>query len=370
MKNFLNLIKGTALMVLLPSLALAGNPERSGQAGASELLINSYGRSAGWGGVNTASVRGLEATQLNIAGIALVPQTEMIFARTNWLVPSGIYINSFGLAQKVGESGAFSLAVNTFNFGEIERTTEQNPDGGIGTFNPRYLNLGLGYARRFSDQISGGLQVKIINQAIEDVSANGVALDAGVQYVTSSKSGSKQVKKDDIKFGVSVRNVGPNMSFSGDGLSVKARINGNNSFDNTVENRVADFNLPAQVLIGASYDFRLDKSESTYDHRLTAAGNFVYNAFERDNLIVGAEYAFKEFLMARAGFTYSNGIFKELGPNGRTTALTGFSGGFSVNIPLNKDNKNAFGFDYAYRSTNPFNGIHTFGLRILIADAD
>lgn len=350
--------------------ANAGNPDRAGQAGATELLIHSYGRMSGWGGVNTAGITGLESAQLNIAGLAYTRKTDAVFSRTNWLVPTGVHINSFGLAQKVGESGALSLAINSLNFGEIERTTVENPDGGIGTFSPQFINLGIGYAKKFSSSISGGLQVKVINEAIEDVKASGFALDAGVQYHTSSKPGRKNIKQDDIKFGISVRNVGPDMKFGGDGLSLKGRISGNNSYDNTVENRVATFNLPSQVNIGASYDFRLDKDSATYFHKLTVAGNFVSNSFSKNQFVLGAQYGFKEFLFFRAGFTYEEGIFKQLGPEGRETALTGFAGGFTIDIPLSKSNDNKLGFDYSYRSTNPFNGIHTFGIRLSLADKD
>jgi len=342
--------------------AQAGNPDRIGQAGATELLISSFARSSGWGNVHTAGIRGLEATQLNIAGIAFTPRTEVIFARTNWLVPTGISISSFGMSQKMKNESALSLSINNMSFGEIERTTTQNPEGGIGTFSPQFMNIGLGYAKRFSNTISGGIQLKVVNEAIEDVRASGVAIDAGVQYVTSYRN--KGIKSDDIKFGISVRNVGPDMKFSGDGLSIKARINGNNTYDNTVENRVAAFNLPSQVNIGASYDIRLDKDSNTYFHRLTAAGNFVSNSFSRNNFILGLEYAYKEFIMVRSGFVYEKDIFSKLAIDGRQTAMTGFCGGVTIEIPLSKKNNNTFGFDYSYRSTNPFSGIHSFGVRL------
>jgi hypothetical protein len=48
------------------------------------------------------------------------------------------------------------------------------------------------------------------------------------------------------------------------------------------------FNLPALVNIGLSYDMRLDQNESTYFHRLTASGNFQYNAFQSNILGFGA----------------------------------------------------------------------------------
>ena len=46
---------------LLCTNATAGNPDRVGSAGASQLLINPWARSSGWGGANIASVRGLES---------------------------------------------------------------------------------------------------------------------------------------------------------------------------------------------------------------------------------------------------------------------------------------------------------------------
>jgi hypothetical protein len=42
----------------LSSLVFAGNPVRSGSAGASELLINPWARTASWAEANTANVMG------------------------------------------------------------------------------------------------------------------------------------------------------------------------------------------------------------------------------------------------------------------------------------------------------------------------
>ena len=44
------------LSVALMGTAYAGNPQRAGSAGAGELLINPFARSAGWGSVNVAAV--------------------------------------------------------------------------------------------------------------------------------------------------------------------------------------------------------------------------------------------------------------------------------------------------------------------------
>ncbi len=48
------IIKTALLAILVPAgIALAGNPDRAGQAGATELLINPWARSTGWNGANS-----------------------------------------------------------------------------------------------------------------------------------------------------------------------------------------------------------------------------------------------------------------------------------------------------------------------------
>ncbi|MDD3744056.1 MAG: hypothetical protein PHX54_10580, partial [Lentimicrobiaceae bacterium] len=68
--NYLVAALLTGAMVLPLNQAWAGNKDRSGQAGASELLINPWARSSGWGGANVANVRGLEGLFNNVAGSA------------------------------------------------------------------------------------------------------------------------------------------------------------------------------------------------------------------------------------------------------------------------------------------------------------
>ena len=61
----------------LVASAFAGNPDRQGEAGAYELLINPWARSAGLHTMTTACIRGVEALQLNPAGLARVKGTEI-----------------------------------------------------------------------------------------------------------------------------------------------------------------------------------------------------------------------------------------------------------------------------------------------------
>lgn len=331
----------------------AGNPERAGQAGATQLLINPYSRSAGMAGSNTAYCRGLESQFLNVAGLAHTRKTELQFARTAWLVGSGININSFGLAQRVGETGAIGLGIMALDAGDIPITTESQPEGGLGTFSPLFLNVGLSYAKGFSDNIFGGVNVRIISEQISNVSAKGIAIDAGIQYVTG--------KMDQIHFGIALRNVGPKMSYRGDGLSTE--ITTLAGYVMTVEQKSQTFEMPSFVNIGGAYDFYLTKDSTgrKKDHRITVSGNFTSNSFTYDQFLFGAEYGFKQYLMVRAGYAWEKNITST---DNRMTAFTGPSCGVTLELPFGESKKSSFALDYAYRFTNPFSGCHTIGARI------
>ncbi len=358
MKDNNNWIKATVFFTILAisfSQSFAGNPQRAGQAGASELLINPWARTSGWGGANVAGVRGLEGVYSNVAGIAFTEKTELIFSQTSWLQYGNKMfdannavstISSFGVAQKVGESGVLGFSVMSMDFGDIEITTVENDNGGLGNYSPSLMNIGLSYAKIFSNSIYGGATVKIISEQIANISASGVALDAGIQYVTGAK--------DNLKFGISLKNVGPRISFTGDGFSFRGIVGDDDDYKMTVEQRSSELELPALLNIGMSYDLSLQR------HRLTGAAAFTSNSFQKDQYRLGGEYSYREMFMFRLGYTYEEGINNT---SKSTTALIGPSAGFTLELPMGS-NGSTFGLDYSYRHTDPFQGSHTIGARI------
>lgn len=338
----------------------AGNPARAGQAGATELLIDPWANSSGFANANTSCVQGLEAQFLNVAGTAFTSKTEVIMGSTNYLSGAGITISAAGLCQRVGETGALGFSVMSMSFGNIQMTTYDNPDGGIGYYSPQFINIGISYARGFSDNIYGGLNMKLISEAISNAHAFGIAIDAGIQYVAGEK---KQ-----IHFGISLKNVGPRMTYTGDGLASEAPLPNGNSGTITLEQRSQGFELPSLVNIGAGYDFHVMKDSSGRSfHRITVAANFTSNSFTQDEEMLGVEYGFKSYFMARVGYDYMQGEPSALSSNpqngGRLTAFTGFCGGVTLQVPFGK-NHSTFGVSYAYRSTNPYTGCHTIGIKL------
>ena len=351
MKNIFRIIAVVVLTTVLSlPAAMAGNDNRRGTAGATELLINPWARSAGWGSVNTACARGIDAFYMNVAGLSFIEKNEVAYSNTLWLggksgLSSAATINAFALGLRLFDKGVLGLYVMAMNFGDIEVTSYNSPEGGNnGTFSPSVMNLNVAYAHSFTKSIHGGFNLKVISESTADISGTGIGLDAGIQYVTG--------EDDELKFGISLKNIGPAMSFSGTSFSFQfVNANDNNM---TAEYRSGEIELPTCFNIGISYDFLIDK----WDQRVTLAGNFTSNAFLKDNFVLGLEYSLLNRVQLRAGYVYQNDIFSSAN---RTTANTGLAVGGSVNIPLSEKNNTAIVLDYAYRSANPMKGSHSIG---------
>ena len=341
-------------MVLTASLtapsAFAGNDNRRGTAGATELLINPWARSSSWGGVNTGCARGIDAFYTNIAGLSFVEKTEFVYTNTilnggkSGLV-SGGSINAFGLALRLGEAGVLGAYVAAMGFGDLPITTVESPEpGSNGTFSPTYMNLNVAFSYSFTNSIHGGANIKIITESTDNVSASGVAIDAGIQYQTG--------ENDELKFGISLKNIGPALSFGGTGMAFTTVNAAGNSM--TVQFRESEMELPTCLNIGLSYDFLFEQ----WNQRLTLAANFTSNAFLRDNFGLGAEYSLLDRFQVRAAYVYQTDIFD--GDN-RTTFNTGIHAGASVMFPFGKDGERNLSLDYSYRSAVNLKGSHSIG---------
>jgi len=345
-------IKNILLGSLLVSstMTFAGNEDRAGSAGASHLLVNPWSRSAALGDASIASSKGIEATFTNIAGLASLDKTQIKFNYSNWMgSASGIGFNSAGLAQRISESSVFSISIQSMNFGDVPITTVANPEGNIGVFSPRINVFNIGYARSFSTTISGGINFKVISESMSNMKASGVAVDVGVRYVTG--------EQEQVKFGIALKNVGPTMKFKGDGFNQQAYLSSTGNIA-TLNQRTQEFELPALLNIGGSYDFIFDKK-----NKLTTALGYTANSFSYDQFRIGLDYGMITESLAfnvRGGFVYEKNIFSTLN---RSNALVGPTAGFSVDALVGK-NKSALGIEYTSRFAGTFGVIHTIGATI------
>lgn len=365
--------------MLASTSVLAGNEQKRGSAGATELLINPWARSSGMAGAHTAGVKGVEAMNLNIGGLALNRGTELVYSHTKWLSGSDINIHSLGFSQSVGDNGGvIGLSLMSMNLGEIPYATTDMPDQDV-TYKISLMNIGLSYAKKFSNSIYGGITVRVISESVPNASAMGVAFDGGVQYRTTIGNDEyADEETGNFRVGVALRNVGPDMKYSGDGLAYRGMVE-NGNFNQSIEQRTEAFEIPSLLNIGIAYDLNF-----TEEHRLTLAGNFNSNSFSGDQIQGGVEYGFKNMFMVRGGFDYQKDIFSSAN---RKFAHTGPTAGATFQLPFG-GNKSAltdgvdgldstgeiettgrqktFGIDYSFRATDAFNGTHSIGLRITL----
>src|SRR6185436_15535697 len=105
----------------------------------------------------------------------------------------------------------------------------------------------------------------------------------------------------------------------------RSMVRNGNIEDMAMEQRSESFELPALLNIGVAYDLNMNE-----ESRFTFAGNFVSNTATQDQFQVGAEYAFMEKFMARAGFDYQEDTFSDHPSN----VNTGFTAGATVEVPF------------------------------------
>lgn len=328
---------------------MAGNPDRQGEAGANQLLINPWARSAGLHSMNTSSVTGGDAMYLNVAGLSRINKTQIQLSHTRYLEGADININALSFAQRVGKGGAFGINLVAFDLGDFDLTTTDTPEGSGATFSPSFFNMGVSYSHLFANRVSVGITMKFVNESISNAGARAMAIDAGVQYVTG--------ENDNFKFGISLRNIGGKMRFAGEGLGVSnTATNPTFEYPITYYQRSAQYELPSQLNIGASYDWLFGKAA-----RLSLVGNFTSNAFSRDQVGGGLEFGLNKNFSVRVGYKMEFDA-----PRGSTEASldNGFCGGLSVSLPTRKGSDSRIALDYAFRSTEIFQGIHNIGFRI------
>ncbi len=343
------------LLAVAAQTGYAGNKDRIGSAGAMQLNLNPWARSSSFANANSAMVTGIEATYLNVSGLAFVNKTDINYNYTSWLQGAGIGIHALGLGQRLGEFSVIGGGFTSLDFGDITTTTTASPDGGQGTYRAQFGQFYLAYAREFSNSIYAGITVKVVSEGLTNAKASGVAFDFGIRYVTG--------KHDNLKFAISLKNIGARLRYKGDGLATKTFLDGK---EFTLEQRAEAFEMPSALNIGISYDILIGVIDDPENkrvramHRLTPAFNFMANSFGKDQVSLGIEYSFKEIVMIRGGYLYEADVYDA---DANSTVFTGPSAGLTAAIPLGKKGS-ALEIDYGFRANRLFSGTHTLGLRL------
>jgi hypothetical protein len=352
--------------------AIAGNKDRSGQAGATQLLVNPCAATGGVFGLNGASAMGVEALKVNIGGLAKLKTFEASANYNIYNENTKLKINNVCFGSRLNAKSVFGVQIMSVDWGEIPVTTVDVPQpGGLSTFKPSMFNASVGYAYSFTKSIDAGINFTYIGEGVSNAKAAAVGIDAGIMYSTGDN--------DELHFGVTLKNVGTNMRFGGDGLTFNGTSPDDPTKQITLSQRSEKFQLPTQLNIATAYDIYLGKAiimapaaaedvpseaivSTKTNSRLTLNGSFISNAFINDYLGIGAEYAFREQFFLRAGYRYESGITDA---SKSLTFYKGVSFGGGAALKTGKgEAKSKVQVDYAYKPT-VLGGVHTIGIKFI-----
>ncbi len=271
------------LLAVSLSSVYAGNSLRTGTDGALELLIPIGSRGTSMGGAVVANTYGVESIVWNPAGLAELEGTEAMFTYMPYI--ADIDVNFAGVATRMEDFGTLAASVKVVNIGDMEETTQEYPNGTGRTFSPTMTVIGLSYARILTANVSFGVNAMFIHEDVFNVQASGVAFDVGFLYNPRWRG---------LQLGFTVKNYGPEMSYSGDG------------FKQPLDDRLgaaesAPFDLPSSINMGVAYDVY-----SEGPNQATVSGNFRSNNYSEDYYQAGAEYVYDGKYSFRAGYNFSD----------------------------------------------------------------
>ena len=309
------------------SLVNAGNFNRVGTSGAHELQIPIGARGAALGGAAMANTFGVEAIAWNPAGLAMTENTEVMFTHLSYL--ADINVNFVGVATNIEDFGVLGVSAKIVSIGDIEETTEIEPDGTGRVYSPSMAVLGVSYARTLNANVSFGASAKFINERVFEVNASGFAVDVGFLY---------DPRWNGLMFGFSINNYGGEMSFAGDGFK---DVLG----DRTGSSESAPFDLPSSINMGVAYNL-YDQGSSV----ATFTGNYRANNYYQDLFQGGLEYIFDGKYSARLGYNYADA----------PEWLYGFSAGAGLVLPISGMDLTV---DYTWSETETFDALQFITLK-------
>ena len=341
MNRIRNLLNWITLLTLLHSgSGRSQEVTKVGTTGGKFLSIPVGARAVGMGGAFVAAANDASAMYWNPAGIARLPQSEAIFTHSAWV--ADLDFNYGGVVVPVSGLGTVGLSFTSLTMADMERTTEEQPEGTGEFFSAGSFAVGLSYARNLTEWFSIGGNVKYINEHIWNSSATGFAIDVGTLFTTPFSG---------VKFGAGISNFGSKLQIRGDDLLVLKDISPNHGNNSNVNANLGTdpFDLPLVLRIGLAYEPVVSD-----DRHLTFVVDAVHPNDNSESISVGTEFS------GIGNIVSIRGGYMALGQRDSEERYT-IGGGVKVNA----DNELSFRFDYAYQRFNRLENVHKFAVGIL-----
>ena len=324
------------LMILMQSQNIFSQRQKLGQTGMKFLNVSLDARASAFGDAVTSLETNSSAMFYNPAGMARFEgYADISLGQTQWIADIKYYNGSIAFAPFDGDYGVLGLSFVSVDYGDFYGTVRADNDQGfldVGTFSPTAIAFGIGYAKSLSEKFAVGGNVKYVRQSLGTGVIDNVVLDPAT---TNYAGGTTQDNKLDVlafDFGVIYKTGFKSLNI---GMSIR-------NFSREVKYKEEGFQLPLIFQIGSSFNFsdilELDKNEHSI--LLTADANHPRDFPEQ--ILVGFEYTFMNFLSLRGGYS---------APNDERDVTAG------VGLKQNIEGLN-LGIDYSYTDFGIFSSVH------------
>lgn len=199
--------------------SLPGDPNegvtRVGTRGLNFLEIGIGARALALGGAYTSIAEGLSSIYWNPAGVSDLRAISAAVSYQALYSSSGLSNAHVSVGMPIG-AGALAVALTHFTSGQIQRTTEQFPEGNDPNYGSSVEWLGTAltatYARRITDRLSAGGSFKYAQEGLDFVDASWVGADLGTVFRTGLLAST---------VGLSVSNLGSRARMAGPAIDRK-----------------------------------------------------------------------------------------------------------------------------------------------------
>ena len=287
--------KYLALLLLVLALPLFADFAKLGTSGAQFLKIG-VGRGSAMGEAFVAIADDATASFWNPSGLGILTKREVCLQHNEWI--SDVRHDYLSVAIPMSGFGTLGVSLTAVTMGKMEYLTIDDPntsireDTGMGLyFNASDMCLGFSFGRMFTDRLSAGLSLKVVQEAIWNMAASGLAADFGIHYNTGFKS---------LRIAASMSNFGTDFRFAGGQLDASRDPFPDSPLDYEpvpITRKTNPYTLPLIFRFGLAFN-----PVETAGQRLTMALDLNHPNDNYETINLGFEYGFQDLIFLRVGY--------------------------------------------------------------------
>ena len=322
-------------IIIFSGLIYGQNPNL-GTSGAQFLKIPLSAKESGMAGAVVGLTDDASSIFWNPAGIAKVEGVNIHFSYMKWM--ELFNMSAAAITYNMGDMGVIGASVVSFTTGQIEITTEQQPNGTGEFYDAQDIALGITYAKFLTTDFNVGVTVKYINQGIWHENASGFAFDIGTQY---------KLNFHNLTIAMSMNNFGGNLQFAGSDLEVRQQLDPNFPVSRSApaDMRTSGYPLPLNFQVGLGFD--IYKSDFL---KIVGGIDAVHPNDNKERLQFGTQVSVFDRLFLRGGYLYNHDT-------------QNFALGAGANIPTGNT---TIEFDYSYSHYDILPAVHRISMGINI----